>query len=158
MNQKAANQFIDLQTVKRIELVDQYLWDNNYIGPIDAESQLFVEVMRTFGVFAHLWEQIEEESADAFQETTVFSAQNIQEELVHLRKLVLLALVLLVFRHSLEQSTQTEQSQWCCPHLAIEVGDGLIHEEELPQWTQQIQVSYGFEQFIEDKERELEGE
>ena len=44
--------------------------------------------MRTFGVFAHLWEQMEEESADAFQETAVFSAQNIQEELVHLRKFV----------------------------------------------------------------------
>lgn len=95
VDEQAADHPVYLKRVDGVELVYEDLRDGDGVEAVDAEAQLLDVEVYAFGGVLDLGENVEDQSADAFQETAVLRSQDVQEQLVHLLELVRLVLVVL---------------------------------------------------------------
>lgn len=146
VDEEAADHLVDLESVDGVELVYEDLWDCYGVEAINAEAELFYVEVYVFGTSFDLCEYVEDEDADAFQETTVFGSEDVEEEqidlfeLVHFILVVFTLLLCLCLRDYLMQIEWLERS---CGKLAILVRHFLADEEKTAQFIQQIQILDG---------------
>lgn len=89
---------------------------------VDSEAQLLYVEVYVFGAAFYLGEDVEDQDADALEETAIFGSEDIEEELVHLLEFVYFVLVVLIGLFDLwlgDYLVQIEGLERCCGQLAV---------------------------------------